>query len=188
MRVPAARPVSQDTETTLRELEFLAASLQHMGPAAAARTLSTDRVGRDRDISTTSVNVKISAPATTETAAPRTGFAASVSGGGTRQSSARLAVPHIVVTNPSNEDLHEALKTVPGTPVSSDPKLEGGMTGEEADDLLWVDQYGAWGTSEKGKWKAVAEEDETGPEEVRIQSICASSFCPRILMLSCSTA
>ncbi|KAI0794164.1 hypothetical protein C8Q74DRAFT_560756 [Fomes fomentarius] len=167
VRVPVARPVSQDTEATLRELEFLAASLQQMGPAAAARTFSTDRVGRDRDISTL-VNVKISAPATTtETAAPRTGFAASVSGGGARQSSASLAVPHIVVTNPSNEDLLEALKTIPGTPVSSDPvaKLEGGMTGEEADDLLWVDQYGAWGTSEKGKWKAVAEEDESGPEE-----------------------
>ncbi|RPD76334.1 hypothetical protein L226DRAFT_373678 [Lentinus tigrinus ALCF2SS1-7] len=163
-RMPAARPVSQDTEDTIRELEELAASLKQMsGSTASASTLSTCR---DRDRSP--VKVSVSALNTPRRRPERRDYAGGPSSFASRHLHSETSVlgPLIVVTNASMETL-PALGQLSSASVTEKPviaknaDLEGvSWKGEDpdAEEVLWVDEYGAWGASEKGKWKAIDEE------------------------------
>ena len=175
-RGPAARPVSQDTEDTIRELEQLAASLKQM----SASTTSVGVLGacRDRDLSP--VKISVTVPNTPMRRAQRQGHAGDdVSCASLRSATGSSMVePRIVVTNASM-DVLPSLGLLNSVPVSEHQVIArkaaiGGVSwkGEDpdAEEMLWVDEYGAWGASEKGKWKAIGEEeDDTGSEQVSVQ-------------------
>ncbi|KAI0741695.1 hypothetical protein C8Q80DRAFT_150246 [Daedaleopsis nitida] len=159
-----ARPISQDTEETLRQLEQLAASLKQMGTSAASASnsiLPTERVCGDHGLSISPVKIGVitfgSSTYAQCTASPTTSDT-------TRLSSPTLAMPHIMVTNPSIEDLVEQVKTSSAQPVGSSPIWKFPVAGKSIDDdteeSMWVDQYGGWGTSEKGKWKGSFEDED----------------------------
>ncbi|KAI0640803.1 hypothetical protein C8Q79DRAFT_921140 [Trametes meyenii] len=135
------RPVSQDAEETIRQLEQLAAEIKHKSPASPPRSsVSPLRISK---------GVPRKPKATVDKATVSSG----------RSSKARLSVPRIVVTNPSTDNLasgapSETLRT-------KSPDSEDG-SGDATEEELWVEQYGGWGTSEKGKWKESSPEEDTG--------------------------
>ncbi|KAH9884781.1 hypothetical protein C8Q73DRAFT_348975 [Cubamyces lactineus] len=144
--IPAGRPVSQDAEETLRQLEQLAAELKQMGPGA----LATPKRRRSRVPSQRRrrehTNKSAGAAACAAKCAPSKGS---------------LSVPRIIVTNPSTENLaaDEEPECETDTPRARSPDSDGG-SGNVTEEELWVHEYGGWGTSEKGKWKAKASEDD----------------------------
>lgn len=74
---------------------------------------------------------------------------------------ASLSVPRIVVTNPSMENLARGPESE--TPSVRSPDSDDG-SGDVTEEELWVEQYGGWGTSEKGKWKASAPDEDAGSQ------------------------
>ncbi|KAI0369213.1 hypothetical protein BV20DRAFT_1053488 [Pilatotrama ljubarskyi] len=138
---PYARPVSQDEEETLRQLEQLAAELKQMrlGTLAAAnqRRPGAPSQRRQREAPSKSPRMRVGSKDT-------------------------LSVPRIVVTNPSTEDLGREL--VCETPRVKTPDSDDG-SGDVSEEELWVEAYGGWGTSEKGKWKASAPDEEASVHE-----------------------
>ncbi|KAI8996515.1 hypothetical protein BD414DRAFT_204184 [Trametes punicea] len=139
------RPVSQDAEETLRQLEQLAAELKEMGPgvlaAAKQRRSRVPTQRRRRDVLGKSASAGLGAGSAGKGSLPKR----------------NLSVPRIVVTNPSSEDLV-------AEPECDSARSDGG-SGDVSEEELWVDGYGAWGASEKGKWKASASDDEDEGEE-----------------------
>ncbi|RDX50964.1 hypothetical protein OH76DRAFT_374700 [Lentinus brumalis] len=186
-RVPAARLLSQDTEDTIRELEELAASLKQMSVSTASARVSGAH--RDRDFSP--VKISVSVPGTPVKRAERQDPVGGASGATSwrRSDSATSPVgPRIVVTNASMEALPslDHLDSVPaskGQLLARTADLEGvSWKGEDSDaeEDFWVDEYGAWGTSEKGKWKAIDEEAD-GVVPGQWQHTASRSEAPRAL-------
>ncbi|KAI0820309.1 hypothetical protein BC628DRAFT_917700 [Trametes gibbosa] len=143
----APRPASQGKEETIRQLEQLAAELKHMkmGPLSDA----------------TRRRVQNSPSRLFREAAPH------MSPRSVGVSKASLSVPRIVVTNASTDIFMREQESETSSVSSSDSHAGSGNAMEEE---LWVEEYGAWGTSEKGKWKASASEDdvdfnESGPSQ-----------------------
>ncbi|KAI0765653.1 hypothetical protein BD413DRAFT_637711 [Trametes elegans] len=131
---PPLRPVSVDAEETICQLEQLAAELRQMGSGSPA-----------------AANERRSRPS--GPAQRRRRVLPGAAAGGAKAS---LSVPRIVVTNPSTESLFGGVERETAgvrTPESD------GDSGDVTEEELWVNEYGGWGTSEKGKWKAA------GPEE-----------------------
>ncbi|KAI0717980.1 hypothetical protein C8T65DRAFT_99300 [Cerioporus squamosus] len=189
-RVPTARPVSQDTEDTIRELEQLAASLKQMSVSTASASISGAR--RDRDPSP--VKISVSVPGTPMQRAYRqvpTGGAFGVVATMTsrRSDSATSPVgPRIVVTDASMESSPSVgqLNSVPGSKdrlLARKADVESVSWKEEdsdAEEEHWVDEYGAWGASEKGKWKAIDEEaDGVVPKQWQDAASRTEAFCAR---------
>ncbi|EIW58216.1 uncharacterized protein TRAVEDRAFT_71885 [Trametes versicolor FP-101664 SS1] len=135
----ATRPISQDAEDTIRQLEQLAAELKQMGSGALA--VANER--RTREPSRRRIR---EAPAKS-------------AGSGVPKAS--LSVPRIVVTNPSMENLARGPESE--TPSVRSPDSDDG-SGDVTEEELWVEQYGGWGTSEKGKWKASAPDEDAGAQ------------------------
>ncbi|KAI1796762.1 hypothetical protein LXA43DRAFT_573524 [Ganoderma leucocontextum] len=165
-RIPNIRPLSYDAEATIRELEELAASIMLQGPVREVEQLAASlKVFGIPHIETDMWRENEMPAAMAEESSPITPRPSQFQQKHTHarpvdvvQSQARLAVPHIVVTNPSTENLLEQLNR-------SGSSLK---DGDETEELLWMEDYGAWGTSEKGKWKAVpgeAEDEEAGGHE-----------------------
>ena len=164
-RIPSLRPLSFDAEATIRELEELAASIMVQDPAREAEKLAASFNAYGLPVIETDLwhdgqmpaaIAEESSPITprppkfTQDEGPLTAKAVN-----SVESNANLSVPHIVVTDPSKEQL---VPSIP-SPVSPAEKAEGEQ-GDGAEELQWVYDYGAWGTSEKGKWKASAGEAE----------------------------
>ncbi|KAJ8489319.1 hypothetical protein ONZ51_g2982 [Trametes cubensis] len=152
--IPASRPVSQDAEETLRQLEQLAAELKQMDMGV----LATPKRRRTR----------VPSQRRRREHAGKSAGAAAISAGAAKSAPSKgsLSVPRIVVTNPSTENLaeDEEPECETDTPRARTPDSDGG-SGDVTEEELWVHEYGGWGTSEKGKWKAKAsEDDETFPE------------------------
>ncbi|KAI0653273.1 hypothetical protein C8Q70DRAFT_643129 [Cubamyces menziesii] len=152
--IPASRPVSQDAEETLRQLEQLAAELKQMEMGV----LATPKRRRTR----------VPSQRRRREHAGKSAGAAAISAGAAKSAPSKgsLSVPRIVVTNPSTENLaaDEEPECETDTPRARTPDSDGG-SGNVTEEELWVHEYGGWGTSEKGKWKAKAsEDDETFPE------------------------
>ncbi|KAI0330915.1 hypothetical protein GY45DRAFT_681353 [Cubamyces sp. BRFM 1775] len=148
--VPAGRPVSQDAEETLRQLEQLAAELKQMDTGGVLAVMPKRRRSRGHSQRRRREHANRSAGAAAKSAS----------------SKESLSVPRIVVTNPSTENLAAAEERdcESDTPRARTPDSDGG-SGDVTEEELWVHEYGGWGTSEKGKWKAKAsEDDETFPE------------------------
>ncbi|KAI0630505.1 hypothetical protein C8Q77DRAFT_1063378 [Trametes polyzona] len=138
-----ARPVSQDEEETLRQLEQLAAELRQMGAGSLVEVNPSRTRGTPRRRPREGAN------------AASKGVAASL------KTKASLSVPRIVVTNPSMENLGRGLEAETETPAAGarTPDSDDG-SGEVTEEELWVEQYGGWGTSDKGKWKASAADED----------------------------
>ncbi|OSD05471.1 hypothetical protein PYCCODRAFT_1362096 [Trametes coccinea BRFM310] len=140
-----SRPVSQDAEETIRQLEQLAAELKQMGPGVLAATKQRrSRVPsqrRRRDVLSKSPGTANASKGTLP--------------------NRQLSVPRIVVTNPSSENL--VAEPECATPGVRTPDSDGG-SGDVTEEELWVDSYGAWGTSDKGKWKASAFDEDDEPD------------------------
>lgn len=162
--------MSYDAEATIRELEELAASIMLQDPvreveqlAASLRGFGIPHIETDlwRENGMPAAIAEESSPIT-----PRPNQFQQIR---PVQSQGRLAVPHIMVTNPSTESLLDQLNH-DGFSLKS--------RNEENDDaeMLWVNDYGAWGTSEKGKWKAVAGEAEDEEEEASGREQVSPSF------------
>ncbi|KAM5532802.1 hypothetical protein V8D89_013521 [Ganoderma adspersum] len=159
-RIPSIRPVSYDAEATIRELEELAASIMLQDPVREVEQLAASLKGFGIPHIETDLWRENGMPAAiAEESSPITPRPNQFQQIRPVQSQGRLAVPHIMVTNPSTESLLEQLNHGSSSLKS---RNEGN---DDAEEMLWVDDYGAWGTSEKGKWKAVAgevEEEEEG--------------------------
>ncbi|KAI0676060.1 hypothetical protein C8Q78DRAFT_963338 [Trametes maxima] len=141
----AGRPVSQDAEETIRQLEQLAAEIKHKAPASPPRS------------SATPLGVTKGVPRKSKATA---GMAKVCS---ERSPTARLSVPHIVVTNPSTDNL--AGGSASETPRAESPDSEDG-SGNATEEELWVEQYGGWGTSEKGKWREALPEGDSSVHDL----------------------
>ncbi|TBU37518.1 hypothetical protein BD309DRAFT_973927 [Dichomitus squalens] len=178
-RIPSLRPLSFDAEATIRELEELAASIMSQDTTREAETLAasfkayglpTIEINLWRDNEMPAAIPEESSPITprplmfTRKDVP---FAASP--GDSFQSNASLSVPHIVVTDPSTEDLSEQLHRSLPALVSPGGKTEAGQ-GDDEEELQWVCDYGAWGMSDKGKWRASVGEEESSDHDLSPKS------------------
>lgn len=161
--------MSYDAEATIRELEELAASIMLQDPvrevehlAATLKVLGIPSIETDlwRENGMPAAITEESSPITPR---PSRFQQRNIQARATDVVSTRLMVPHITVTNPSTESLLEQLSHNSSSLKAQDE------ASEDAEELSWMDDYGAWGTSEKGKWKAVAgeeEEEASGREQV----------------------
>ncbi|CDO73337.1 hypothetical protein BN946_scf185008.g100 [Trametes cinnabarina] len=159
VEVLASRPVSQDAEETIRQLEQLAAELKQMGPGVLAATKQRrSRVPsqrRRRDVLSKSAGAAYASKGILP--------------------NRRLSVPRIVVTNPSSENL--VAEPECDTPGVGTPDSDGG-SGDVTEEELWVEAYGGWGMSEKGKWKA-SDFDEDEDEDFHDSTSASNMHVPR---------
>lgn len=183
-RIPSIRPVSYDAEATIRELEELAASIMLQDPVREVEQFAASLKGFGIPHIETDLWHEIEMPAAiAEESSPITPRPNQFQQIRPFQSQGRLAVPHIMVTNPSTESLLDQLNH-DGVSLKS-----GNEENDDAEEMLWVNDYGAWGTSEKGKWKAVAEEVEEGEEEASGREQVSPSFsAPKVFSSRTLTA
>lgn len=168
---PASRPVSVDPEETLRQLEQLAASLKRFGgaPDGAGRASEEDDGARHNldaeDAARDAARSDLSHAENADPAETKDGAEPAW------KDSAVMAVPYIVVTSSDELSRQQSLRAEVSGSSFSDEFGGIGMNAKALDsteDLEWVDAYGGWGTSEKGKWKEIVEVDDDDEEQVSI--------------------